>query len=302
MRAYDLGASDETTLEITTGPVAMFGADSRLAGRRVQLHFRIAGGLSVERIRINIRNSDSRVIGPIATLRGDAVEWTRLEGFQHGHWSFDLPSGAVIDCRILYDGRAQDDIRLADIAALPNARRMMTELVDPGLVRLTKALVNPNRNQAEDFEAGIGWLFQLLGFAPVHVSAMSGLKDEPDPLVMGPTGEILVVECTTGVPDDVKLTKLVSRAARLRENLRNAARTDTATIVIGMLISSRPSEELATVRVRADEHFVLLLGREDLEAALARTSFAPDAEGILRLWRDRTLVELLTGARKLSDK
>ncbi len=302
MRAYDLRGSDETTLEIITGPVAMFGAESRLTGRRVQLYFRVAVGLPMEPFRINVRNADSRVIGPIATLRGEAVDWTHTDGFEYGHWAFDIPSGAVMDCRILYNGRAQDDVRLADIAALPNRRRMMTDLVDPGLARLTKVLVNPERNQGEDFEAGIAWLFQLLGFAPVHVSAMSGLKDEPDLLVMGPMGEVLVVECTTGVPDDAKLTRLISRVARLRENLRSAEDSDSATLVTGILITSRPVEELVTVRVKADEHSVLVLCRGDLEVALARTEFAPDPERILRLWRDRALVELLTGPRSVLDR
>lgn len=297
LRGYDLRGSDDTTLEITTGPVAMFGAESRLTGRQAHLQFRLADGLPVERLRINLRDADSRVVGPIATLRGGLVGWTRQNGFQEGQWTFDLPGSALIDCGLLYDGRAQDGVRLADIRALPNPRRMLTDLVDPGLERLGKLLINPERTQAEDFEAGLGWLFQLLGFAPIHVSAMSGLKDEPDLLVMGPQGEVLIVECTIGVPDDAKLTRLVSRVARMRERLIRAEGACTASKVTGMLISSRPSEELVTIQSLAHEHAVLLLCQLDLEAALARTLFAPDPDGILKNWRDRAMIELLTGGR-----
>jgi hypothetical protein len=101
-------------------------------------------------------------------LRGDLVEWTTRGHFRESHWEFDLQSCAVIDFRLLFDGQAQDEIRLADISALPNPRRAMTDLVDPRLARLEKLLLSPAKEQAEDFEAGVGWLFHLLAFAPIH--------------------------------------------------------------------------------------------------------------------------------------
>jgi hypothetical protein len=68
---------------------------------------------------------------------------------------------------------------------------------------------------AKDFEVGCAWLLQLLGFASFLLSSMSRLNKEPDILAQAPNGNVILVEGTIEVPDDDKLTKLISRATRL---------------------------------------------------------------------------------------
>ena len=299
LRRFELRGSDDTTFELTAGPVAMINPESCVEGRHVSLRFRLAKELRASLCRVTVRNADSRAAHLTEVLRGESIQWTDQGNFREGQWEFDLPESAIVDCRIIYNGLVQQDVRLADQATLPNARRRMVDLVDPELRRLGKLLTDPKRTEGRDFEAGIAWLFQLLGFAPVHVGAMSGLTDEPDVFVMAPAGEVLIAECTIGVPDDDKLTLLVSRVARLRESAARSLGPSATGEIIGMLICARPPEELVSVRGKADEHGVLVLCRPEIEAAVARTQFAPDPAATLHQWRNLALMQILTGGRPL---
>lgn len=90
----------------------------------------------------------------------------------------------------------------------------MLGLIDPSLGRLSALLLRPAGKQRDDFESAVALLLQVLGFAPAHIGAMSGWNDESDILVSCPAGEVIIIECTTGVPDDEKLSMLVSRRIR----------------------------------------------------------------------------------------
>lgn len=79
--------------------------------------------------------------------------------------------------------------------------------------------------------------------------------------------------CTTGVPDDDKLTMLVSRVARLREVLGRSREATETTNPTAILVTPRPAEELAAMRKKAEEYGVIILRRADIEAAIAQTEF-----------------------------
>jgi hypothetical protein len=293
MRLFALSGSDETTLEFAVGPVATIDPGSALDGRHVHLGFSLANGLAPDRFRCVLRNADPNLIGPLATYGGESISWTAGQFTRQGRWQFEMPQAAVVDCQVLYAGQIQGEVRLRDPLATPNPCRLLAELVDPGLSRLEELLVRPKRTEGEDFEAGIAWLLQMLGFAPIHVSAMSGMTDEPDLLAMAPGGTILIIECTTKVPDDKKLTMLVSRTVRMRHALGQCLGGEAGEIMT-LLISSLPAEEVVTIREKAVDHSVIVLTREDIVDAVARTNFGPDAIGALRHWKSSGLMRILT--------
>jgi hypothetical protein len=169
--------------------------------------------------------------------------------------------------------------------------------MDPELRRLESLLTKPDKNQGRDFETGFAWLLQVLGFAPIHIGAMSGCSGEPDILVLAPSGEVLIVECTVGVPDDDKLSMLISRTARMREALQRSEGSTSVITVTPILAVPLPAEELCGIRAKAEKHGILILCRPELQESFARTMFAPDADAVLRHWRDLPLTRLLTGAR-----
>jgi len=294
MRVYDLRWSEQSSLEVTCEPVATL--HGQLEGRHANLDFTLAKGLRPERFRVTVRNADPNTITIPSILNGTEVDWIdRGEECLHGQWTVTLPTSAVINCWAVYAGRLEAAVSLADRHSLPNERRMTIDLVDPELTRLRALLTEPSGKQRDDFESAVALLFQLLGFAPAHIGAMSGWTHEPDILVSCPSGETLVVECTTDVPDDGKLTLLVSRVARLRELLGRSREGAPTADPIAMLVTPRPAEELAAMRRKAEEHGVIVLSRAEIEAAISQTEFQPNPDSMLAQWRRLSLTRLLTG-------
>jgi hypothetical protein len=293
MRLFALSGSDETTLEIAVGPVAMIAPESALDGRHVDLGFRLANGLPPSQLRCVLRNADPNLPGPLATCGGESITWTAGRLTRQGRWQFEMPQAAVVDCQVLYAGEIQGEVRLRDPSATPNPCRLLAGLVDPGLSQVEELVVRPKKTAGQDFEAGIAWLIQMLGFAPIHVGAMSGMTDEPDILAMAPDGTILIIECTTKMPDDKKLTMLVSRTVRMREALGRSLGDGEGAEIVTLLISSLPAEEVVTIREKAAGHSVILLTREDIVDAVARTNYFPDPKGVLRHWKNAGLMRFL---------
>lgn len=303
MRVYELRGSEETTLEITAGPVAAIHPSSKMDGRRILVNFDLAKGLQPGRFRVTIRNADPNVVRTPLTLNGEQVQWIDQAGRRDGQWAFDLPRSEIVDCRAVYAGNIQAVARLGDLSALPNPLRNVIGLVDPNCSRLDKLLTDPGKKDGRDFEAAVTWLLHLLGFAPVHVGSMSGMSDEPDILAWLSPGIALIVECTTGVPTDSKLTLLLSRVARMRESLQRSREETPPSEVLALFVTSRPPEEIVGMRRKAEMHSVVMLCRPEIQQAVERSKFAPDPAGVLKWWRELALTRLLTGdsLRHLSD-
>jgi hypothetical protein len=295
MRAYGLQGSDQTTFEVAAESVANIDSTSELRGTRAEVVVRLARGLESEKFRLTLRVASPAADTIPQWVSGTDIKWTEDGGYLKGSRSFEFPRNSVIDCRAVYAGRIQEEVRLLDPRALPNRRRMILSVVDPGLRRLQSLLTNPKEKERDDFEAAIALLFQMLGFAPAHIGAMSGMTQEPDIFVIAPDDEVLIVECTTGVPDDEKLAKLVSRSARVREALQELSGTSLPPAIITVLITPRPLNELVPIREKAEAHGVLVLCRQDIEEMIVRTQFEPEAKEMLRRWRALSLLKLMTG-------
>ena len=106
--------------------------------------------------------------------------------------------------------------------------------------------------------------------------------------------QVVIVECTTGVPDDEKLMKLVSRAVRVREALEQSPGTPLQPEVITLLITPRQLDELVPIREKAEAHGVLVLCRPDIEKMIMRTEFEPNARDMLQHWQSLPLLKLMT--------
>ena len=293
MRTFGLKPSDETSFEISVSPVAEIDSTSALQGTNLQVVVRLAQGLQRERLRITVCDADlSNAPLPYSFERSE-LHWTEQGEYWIGKLSRELARSAVVICRAVYAGRIQHEVRLADPLTLPNPRRMLMQVIDPDLQRLRKLLTCPTEKQRDDFETSVGLLLQMLGFAPAAFGKLSGMSGLPDLFVEGADGEMLVVEATTDVPDDDKLMKLVSRAARARDDLVRALGVSAPTVT-AMMICPLPTEELRPIRTKAAEFDVMILCRPEIEAAIVRSEFSPDAAAVLRGWRSLRLTELMT--------
>ncbi|MFL6605746.1 MAG: hypothetical protein ACJ8R9_31090 [Steroidobacteraceae bacterium] len=295
-RAYGLEGSDETTLEIIASPVVRIEPGSVVSGRRVQVRIVLANDLPPDRLRITARNADPKVADMPWSITGPSLNWSTGGSYHSAQWEFDLPQDAVLDCTAVYAGRVHSEMRLADPTSTPNRLWRVLGLVDPKLERLNEVLLTPKKKDkdARDFETGASWLLQLLGFATVHLGGMSGLNKEPDVLAQAPNGDVILVECTIDVPDDDKLTKLISRAAKLTELLRTSESAGDVITITPILMCPLSPDELAGIRAKAAKHSIQILYQEDIAEALRLAKFHPDANSVLQHWRGRALRQIQT--------
>jgi len=283
MRTFGLDPSEQTSFEISVAPVAKIDSASQLCGTQLQLVVHVARGLEREKLRITVRDADSSRARIPRSFISTELDWTERDGYWIGSFSFNLDANAVVICRAVYAGRIQHEVRLADPHALPNPRRMLMHVFDPGLMRIQKVLTNPiGKAELGDFEPSVPLLFQMLGFPPAPIGRLSLMQGEPDIFLEGADGEMLVVECSTDVPSDDKFMKLVSRVERAREELSRLA---SPPIVLPVLVVPVLPAELDPIREKASKYGVLILSLPEIKTAMARTEFAPDARQVLREWR-----------------
>lgn len=269
---------------------------TRLQGRRASIHARLATHLQTSRLRIVVKSADPKASAQPLILSGDSAQWVERGMWKEGTSVVDLPTSGTHLCRILYAGAIQGQCELSDPSSLPNIRRMLLGIVDPDLKRLKDLLLQPTDKRRDDFEAAVALLFQMLGFAPAHIGAMSGWTDEPDILVTSPTGDVLLLECTTRVPDDQKISLLVSRTIRMR-NMAGASSHNASKLgaITAALVTPRPAEELTPVREKAEVNDILVVCQAELSDLIARTELYPDPQAILSYLREIPLRRLMTG-------
>lgn len=296
MRMYELqdGGCGDTRLEVVAHPVAAFDPQSRLEGRRVHVRVQCAAGLDRRALSVVVRDADPNVRAIPLSLDGARMAWAG----DVGECRFDLPGNAIVDCRVTYAGHLQAQMRLVDASALPSVGRMLVDLVDSPPGRFEQVLLRPKRDEARDHEVAVAWLLQLLGFTVWHVSAMSFTQKEPDILALARSGEVLLVECTTDVPDDDKLSKLISRVSRVRERLQARPWLE-AKAVVALLVTPLQFGELAGIQEKAEQHGIITLCRDELQAAVERAKFEPRPDEVLRSWLQLDLTRVMTGQRPI---
>ena len=97
------------------------------------------------------------------------------------------------------------------------------------------------------------------------------MRDNPDLLASTPSGNIVVVECTTGAIDNEgKLTKLLTRTRALEDKLRQSGHAHVRCLPV--IVTSLPRGAIADLQPAKDAGIVVACA-EDIEAALNRTLF-----------------------------
>ena len=145
LRSFGLGRLGETAFEIAAAPVARIASESRLRGTRLQLAVQLAPALNRQKLRVTIRDVDRNRVSLPRSFSGSELVWSD-DGI--GSLACGLEGNSVVICRAVYAGRIQDEVRLWDPDALPNARRMIFNAIDPRLERLSELLSGRLRNIA----------------------------------------------------------------------------------------------------------------------------------------------------------
>lgn len=300
---FELSDADMVSIEINAEPVLEISENSKLRGPEAEIEIRAPGRLSTEPVTLTLADAQSDGRTFRRSIRGKEFHWSRHEHDWIGRCTIDVPAQSILICRGLYAGSLHDETELFDPDALPNLRRTLVELADPGLQRLRGPITAPKNNQEQnDFEAGIAVLLYMLGFDAVRVGGVKKLSEAVDIFALTPSGRVLVVECTTAVLDPKdKLGKLLTRMEQANERLSAANPRFRSEQIVGVVVIPKMRSELGIEWKPANDRRVLILCRPEIEQALERTRFSPNADKVLDDWLRLGLREVLTSGLKSVD-
>jgi hypothetical protein len=236
-------------------------------------------GLSVEgAVKGTRRTTESKVrLAVIEHRAGGSIQRSQVKLIKGkgGGWKFEHPlqSDTVRTVVMLTYGsmRAGYWTRLVPRASAASWARAVEHFL-PGKDVLQDGLLNPEI-RGKNLEPWAALLFSRLGFHTINLGRFPG--DLPDLVAEGPSGEILLIECTEDSPDsNDKLGKLSQRSRRLEAALD---------IEVQPVILTRSAMETIpeTHKAKAREEGISLVAREQLLELGERTVQTADAKRTL---------------------
>lgn len=269
---------DSARVEIVANHVAAINFNSAINGTDSNPSVFLAKSLDVSKCQIGYRVFLHGKVVDRGAIQGSDLNWTEQDVARQGEGAVGIPQGAVLHCVASYDGYAMHQGWLVDPKNFQNSRRVVLEEFHNGLGILESYLFEEQRRgkDARDFEFGISWLIWMLGFSTSQVGGRDNTSDAADIVATTPSGNILIVECTTGLLKSDKVSKLVERTEIVRKRLISSGNYHLK--VLPVIVTSKPKDE-----VRADIDVVKNKGvsvvtKEDLKSLLAQTIVLPDAD------------------------
>lgn len=199
---FEWSTSDMVTIGIVVDPILRISGESKILGQTAEISVHVPEQLGTDEVTLTVVDAGSDGRSFRRSIIGSELSWSRIDRDWVGTCVLDLPERTVLTCRALYAGSLHDEAELFDTAALPNLRRTIVELADPGLQRLGRPLTAPKNDQERnEFEPAVAVLLYMLGFDTVRVGGVKKLSDAADIYAGTPSGQLLVVECSTEVLD-----------------------------------------------------------------------------------------------------
>lgn len=273
------GFSGIANVELVALHVAAFDYGSTISGTNAKLSVFLALGLSREKVTLGYRLFNQGSVATRALIKGSEMVWTEEGEHQHGNIQLDVPNAAVIQCFVSYDGVAQHFGWVSDPSAAQNPKRAVYTVFDGNLALLEEFISKSGakNRDARDLETGVAWLLWMLGFSVAHLGGTERTQDAADLIATTPLGHFAVVECTTGLlKTENKLPLLVDRAERVKQGIVNSNNKHLR--VLPVMVSSRTRAEISADIEQAEKLGVLVISRENIEAAIMRTLVLPNPE------------------------
>jgi hypothetical protein len=212
---------------------------------------------------------------------GSSLSWVRNEGYHTGELRLDIENGTLLECFLSYHGVLHHRALVGDPSVVPNPISAAYASFDAAFDSLRYQLFEEGRprKDARHFEQGVSALLHMLGFSALHIG--SAIDDAPDILAVTPRGQIVAVECTTGLLDQGnKLSKLVRRTELLRRSLLSSGARNTK--VVAIIVSALGMQDVRADFQKAHEHGVLVLCNEELRDLVARSFTQQDPDALLQ--------------------
>ncbi len=277
---YQLGHPRQVAgIEIAALPVALIDVSSRITEETARVVVMAAPNIDTKKVAVGFRLFDQGKVVRRTRILGSELKWTRAVGRERGEVEFSVPRASVLHAFVSYNGQTQQHYWISDPDTFQNPRRAAYEASDPGMEILKDIIAKAEGKgpNADNFEAGVSWLFWMLGFSPALLSASSRRTDAPDFIVCTPAGHHAVVEVTTGLPKaERKMPNLDARAQAVRRMLD--ASSNAHLRVLPVLVTSKTRADIRSELTDTEKLGICVLAREDVDALLTRTLLPMNAE------------------------
>jgi hypothetical protein len=280
-RDYGLGGlfTDELSVEVIATSVMGFDGDNCIiSNETAKIVVKLANKLDVNKADIGFREIKPNQIKR-GKLRGSQFQWTKTETMQLGALEMPVEKAAILHCYALYNNVTQTHWYISDPRTSQNARRVVFESFDTGCTILSEFLSRSRTKgqDARDLEIGVAWLCWMLGFNPIQMGSTARTQDFSDLILATPQGQLVIVECTTGLlRADSKLSKLIARAAVVRMRLDQSNNQHLK--LLPVMVSTLTKDELQADLEQAERLGVGVLTREDLDDLIKGTIIARNAD------------------------
>lgn len=284
MNEYKLGLlrADDISVEFIAFNVTVVEFASKVEGSKAYPRMRLAHGLDTKLAMLGYRAVMRGNVLKRGSISGEDLVWKNEEFYQVGESEIDIPVNSALQCFASYAGTVQHFGWLADPMASQNPRRAVYEAFDPGLIVLKDILAKAQGrgSQTKDFEAGLAWLFWMLGFSVAHLGGVPRTQDAADLVLVTPKGSFAIIECTTGLlKAENKMALLNDRAHAARQRLN--ASDNSHVRMLPVMITSKTREEVKADLDQAEKLGILVLTKDNFESAITRTLVLPDPDLLL---------------------
>lgn len=269
---------DSCTFDVSANSVVAVDLSREIKDGQTTLAILAAHGISLDNVQLGFRVLSGRNVIERRTVQSKDLTWRDSSAYRVGEYQLPIPEGALVQCFASYRKEWLHQGWIVQPGAYMNPRRVAHEAFDEGLENTQRYLLDEKhqRQDARDLEVGVAQVMFMLGFS-VDVLGGKLMRDNPDLLAMTPSGNIVVVECTTGgINADGKLTKLLTRLATLQEKLQQAGHGHVKCLPI--LVTSRRRASITDLEA-ATNAGIAVGSLEDLQSGLTKTMVlqSPDA-------------------------
>ena len=270
---------DSSTVEIVAFSVAAIGGESSLTGTKAKLVINLVNGLEREKASIGYRMIERNAVVKRGMLFGSAISWGSDTNFQRGEAELEVTAGAVLHCVASHGGHAQHHYWVADPTTAQNPFRAIHQAFDKNLDVLQGLVAKAQTKgaNARDLEIAVAWLLWMLGFSTTHIGGTPQTGNAPDLIAATPSGNLVVVECTTGIlKEDSKLPHLFERTEKVRQCL--IASGNQHLKVLPVIVTTKTREEVKSELDYAHKNGALVATIEDFPQMINRTLLYPNSE------------------------
>ena len=270
---------DSSSVEITAFPIAAISPESVVDGTKARIAIELADSLPRESATIGYRIFGRNQGIKRGILNSASLSWSNRTDVWCGIGEIEVPPGAIVDCIASIAGIAQQHHWINDPKIAQNPRRSVHEAFDGGLGVLRELIEKSQKKgvDARELEMAVSWLLWLLGFSATHIGGTGKTSDAPDLIAATPLGNLIVIECTTGIlKEDSKLPHLCQRTEKIRQSLTNSGNQHVR--VLPMLVTTKSRDEVKSELEQANKLGVLVATKEDFNEIISRTAFLPNPD------------------------